>query len=284
MALAELQQRAFYLRWETGPACEARFQDLFEEPRLEQVTRSQAAKLVTTDRAVVYADSDWFDGIWDRHAKETHSWEQFRDAAYAVAGRLKPIQAIADTVRIFAEKHSLEAAAGLHVRWTDNLRDYDRWEREVPSFRRDHVSRIEGFELFLRDAITCAGIDRAFLATDNRSVEQSLARSFAGELITFPKTYLGEHAWRFSLRRLRPYRRQRRTTSTREALTDLLLLSKCRIIVGTYFSSFGELAALLGPCELFTVIGDNYKRRSHVDRLAGVTPARIDIPPGPRAQ
>jgi hypothetical protein len=115
---------------------------------------------------------------------------------------------------------------------------------------------------------------RVFLATDNPSVEVTLGKSFEGELITFPKTYCREHTWKFSLRRLRPYRQMRRTTSTREALIDLLLLSRCRVIAGTYFSSFGEVASLLGTHELYTIKGHGYEKGSFVPGLAGAPTGR----------
>jgi len=278
-ALAELEQRAFYLVWETGPTCEADFSELFEAPKLAQIRRSEIDARVSSERATVYTDSEWYDRIWERHAKDTHSWEAFRGAAYSMVKQLEPVPSIAGEVRAFAEEHALEDATGLHVRWTDNLQEYDVWEKHAPSFRREHVSRIEGFVRFLRESPPGPPPRRVFLATDNPSVESALAKSFDGELITFPKTYSREYAWKFSLRRLRPFKQLRRTTSMREALIDLLLLSRCRVIAGTYFSSFGELASLLGTHELYTIKGDGYEKGSFVHDLAGAPPGETAASP-----
>jgi hypothetical protein len=272
MALAELQQREFHLVWETGPTCEASFPELFEAPKLAEIRRSEIEARVASDRATVYTDSEWYDRIWERHAKDTHSWERFREVAYAKVKQLEPVPSIAGEVRAFAEKHALDDAVGLHVRWTDNLQDYDLWEKHAPGFRRELVSRIEGFVRFLRESPHGPPPRRVFLATDNPSVESTLAGSFEGELITFPKAYSRAYAWKFSLRRFRPFKQLRRTTSMREALIDLLLLSKCRVIAGTYFSSFGELASLLGTHELYTIQGEGYEKGSFVRRLAGAPP------------
>lgn len=269
VALARLQQRAFYLLWDTGPACGTPFQELFAAPKLEQISRSQIDELVTAEQAIVYTDGEWYDRVWEQYAKTTHSWEQFRDMAYSIAKELEPIPSIADEVRRFAANHSLEDAVGLHIRWTDNLTEYDSWESNVRCFRREHVSRLQGFERFLRETTRATGHRRVFLATDNPSIELTLARSFGGELVTFPKTYYRDHTWRFSFRLLGPYKQMRRTTSVREALIDLLLLSRCSVIAGTYFSSFGELASLLGTHEMVTIKGEGYETRSFIKTLAG---------------
>jgi hypothetical protein len=46
-----------------------------------------------------------------------------------------------------------------------------------------------------------------------------------------------------------------RTTSIEDAVVELYLLSRCKRVVGTYWSSFGWLAALIGQVPFLRVEG-----------------------------
>ena len=48
-----------------------------------------------------------------------------------------------------------------------------------------------------------------------------------------------------------------RTSSIQDALAELLLLSECRLVVSTYYSSYGEIAALRGGRPLMQVQGND---------------------------
>lgn len=72
---------------------------------------------------------------------------------------------------------------------------------------------------------------RYFIATDDAEAEKIMRSSFEdGRVFTYPKT-----AWSRST-----------VAGIQQALVDVLLLSECPILVGTYYSSYSETAKLIG--------------------------------------
>ncbi len=74
---------------------------------------------------------------------------------------------------------------------------------------------------------------RFFLATDDPVIEQAVEQQFPGRVVTRPKVFARDKA-----------------EGVRDALVDLLLLSRCRLILGSHWSSFTETAAELGGVEM----------------------------------
>jgi hypothetical protein len=70
---------------------------------------------------------------------------------------------------------------------------------------------------------------RFFLATDDPASEQAVAAEFPGRVTVRTKD-----------------RSRTRTRGVQDALVDLLVLSKCPLILGSYWSSFSQTAAELG--------------------------------------
>jgi hypothetical protein len=54
-----------------------------------------------------------------------------------------------------------------------------------------------------------------------------------------------------------PIRGLSRTTAIDDALVDLYLLSRCRRVVATYWSSFGEMAAYVGGIPCSVMLGEH---------------------------
>jgi hypothetical protein len=114
---------------------------------------------------------------------------------------------------------------GVHIRGTDNAESseyspvclfLERMQREV----EEHP-----------DA-------RFFLATDDPSTERRVGDRFPGRVVTKPKVFARDKA-----------------EGVRDALVDLLILSQCRLILGSYWSSFTDMAADLGGADVEIIGG-----------------------------
>ena len=120
----------------------------------------------------------------------------------------------------FAEKHSLKDCVGIHIRKGDYRFTVDR---------RDKISTDEKFIRRMKEMPK----SKFFLCTDSKETENKFKEIFGEQIITFPK---GD-------------RKRSKTISIQEALVDQLLLSKTKHILGSYLSTFTELAWWFGGCK-----------------------------------
>jgi len=73
---------------------------------------------------------------------------------------------------------------------------------------------------------------RFFLATDSKKTEEEFFSRYMGRIITYPKLCLDRE----------------KPEAIIEAMIDLLLLSKCNHILGSYLSTYSEMAWWFGNC------------------------------------
>jgi hypothetical protein len=123
-----------------------------------------------------------------------------------------------------------------------------RWAEKEPDFDRHSVSSLDGFMDEIRTRIRSMPV---FLSTDDAGLESMFQRRFP-ELVVFPKRYEQVGV---------------RTTPIADALSEMLLLGRCRRIVGTYFSAFSKFSAIWGEVDYFEVTGRECSRSSFVDGL-----------------
>lgn len=140
----------------------------------------------------------------------------------------------------------------MHVRYTDNRAAYESWSNRVPGFEPGYVSRLEGFEEYVAREVDASPSARVFLATDIPDVERRFRKRFGDRIISYPKPY--RSAFSRWLARMREGGTVR-TTPMSHAVIEFYLLAHCRKLIGTYFSSFAELACLIRGAELYEVIG-----------------------------
>lgn len=114
---------------------------------------------------------------------------------------------------------------GVHIRGTDNTEALEK--SPVTSF----IARME--REVGRDSET-----RFFLATDDPVTERTIKQRFGDRVLTRPKVFARDKA-----------------AGVRDALVDLLILSRCRLILGSHWSSFTEVAAEIGGVTLEIVGG-----------------------------
>jgi hypothetical protein len=61
-----------------------------------------------------------------------------------------------------------------------------------------------------------------------------------------------------------------RTSSIPDAVVEMFLLSRCKVLGGTYFSSFSKLAACLNPsCNYYEIQREAFVEAPFVDKLRG---------------
>jgi len=151
---------------------------------------------------------------------------------------------------------------GVHIRLTDNVATYSYWQRSDPSFVPECTSSFEGFLSVVDEATRAAPV---FLATDNPRFEELCRRRYRERVLTVPKRYTGGA--------LRPSR-------IVDALAELIFLGRCRQVVGTYFSSFSQFAAIWGGTEYREIHGVECRRSPFVDgvqaELAAAGPSSPD--------
>jgi hypothetical protein len=120
---------------------------------------------------------------------------------------------------------------GVHIRGTDNAESAEH-------------SPVEAFIARMQSEMEQDPGARFFLATDDPVTEQMVRGRFAGRVVTRPKVFARDKA-----------------AGVRDALVDLLVLSKCRLILGSYWSSFTAMAADLGGASV-EIIGGSHTERN----------------------
>lgn len=276
--LAEILGLDLYVCWEADPGCQAQFEGLFDvgacDLTLEQLVNVDEKNRIAESRKVVVRQGvDWYDKIWSRHRDKVGPWSTFRDRATKFLRSLQPVPAIYDRIEAFSERHSLSNLPGIHVRWSDNLDVYDYFEENATHFKRENVSTLGGFVKFIEGY---KDTDNFFFATDNRRVHDALRLLFENQLIEPSREYIQKQSISrrvmmklASFVGVRDHVDNRRSTSLDEAVIDMWLLSRCDFIVGTYYSSFSEVSAILGDLDYFDVQEVDLVRNELVDWLRG---------------
>jgi len=161
--------------------------------------------------------------------------------------KLAPAKGIRDTLGKFTKKYDFKNIVGVHARRTEFLLNADG---------RGSVSSDERFFERMRQIIEKNPKTRFFLATDSKETEQNFIREFGNKIIVFS----GKN-WDKSSKE-----------SIQHALIDLLLLAKTRHILGTYLSTFTEIAWWLGNCKAqVEIMGQKEDKQKVLERYKKIT-------------
>jgi hypothetical protein len=235
-------------------ACDTPFTDLFDGSDLTFVTPEKVSVLADGG-AQVFSQNDWPNKIWLRSAAGFTSCEAFVAESIRQAHSLRPLCHIEDAAKRFVFERQVEAAFGLHVRYTDNLTGH----AHKAHFRPDDVSRLDGFRRFIGDQLHVNAAQTFFLATDNEDVERVLLNEFGSSVLFYRKLWRDDGAWWSRERGHTSDSEKARASSVADALIELEILSKCRVVVGSYFSSYSRFAAIRGGRDLILVRGEAYE-------------------------
>ncbi len=272
-ALADFLQIPMLVHWSRDGGCDAEFTDLFE------ITGWEDVKLIDAEEAAArkashperyYYSSVWFTEIWQQYAQTLCTLEAFSHVAIKYLRTLRPHQELRSRIDAFAQAHNLDQCTGLHIRMTDNVHAYDWWIKNDPHFVPEKVSRLNGFETVIRElASQNKGV---FLCTDNQEISRRLRIDFP-DIVMYQKAF-DEQGFVHHVRTY--YDKQGRglqllgriksmlgiqaptswrTTEVTDALIEMQLLSRCQSVIGTYYSSFSQVSALLGGIPLYRMEG-----------------------------
>jgi hypothetical protein len=268
-ALSSCLKVPFYLCWIPDMACNIEFARLFNTSEIKLITAAEKQSMEDRHESLVYNANMWFSAIWENHVKNSVSWDYFRKRVVDHTKRLRPLPHIFNILGEFSKLHNLHEAVAVHIRLTDNVDCYERWSKYLPDFFPECISKLEGFERFIADSLRANPATKIFLATDNEDVEKCVSEIFAGHLITYPKRYRKQVKLTFSMQELRLQRQSQRTSSIEDALVEMLLLGRCRIIVGTYWSSYSQFASFWGDTPYLEVRGCQYSESCFMNRIQG---------------
>jgi hypothetical protein len=137
--------------------------------------------------------------------------------------KLKPLKKLQNAINKFNNKNKINKCVGVHIRKGDFI---------VKGGPGD-FSIDERFIKRMREILNKNKKQKFFLCTDSDDTQKKFKDIFGDRIIIFPKTNFDRTEVIF----------------TQEGLIDLLLLSKTKHILGTYGSTFTEMAWWFGGCK-----------------------------------
>jgi hypothetical protein len=248
--LSEKYNRKLILYWPLNHTCGAKFSDLFEN-KINQIGEEELNRINKKDIQIFGSDlvairdcqkkymiSGTFrllltpnelskypglikEGI---DLKFSDIPEEVKRNIIEYLKKLEPLKSIKKELNSFQKKYNLKSMVGVHIRRGDFA------DRPTSPGK---VSSDEKFIERMNELIKEKPETRFFLCTDSKEMEEKLETIFPGKIIKFTKTSL----------------KRTDVRATQEGLIDLLLLSKTKQILGTYRSTFTEMAWWFGECK-----------------------------------
>lgn len=258
-SLSHYINKPFYLCWEPDHACDVDFSEIFTFNYISIITLKQKQEIEKRYNTQTFANNPTHIEIWEKYAQKISTLEQFHLTSLRYLNDLQPVPEISEKIMKFVNKYDLPNNPAIHIRFTDNIKGYKRWtQRQLEGFDPQNIPKLKGYEQFIKNMINNNHHVKIFLATDNQKVQKRIQKSYPNNTITYPKRYQPRYRINFSLTAFRSSTHFQRTSSIQEALIELFLLSKCKTLLGTYWSSYSHIAAFMGNAEYFEVRGDKY--------------------------
>jgi len=232
--ICDRHNKKLYLYWIKNHTCGAEFNKLFENKfeMVDNLKEMDDSKVSETWRFLTLPSEvpDNFAEIDPTPRGNNIDFEFYRipfsvrKEIFFYLHQLKPTKVITSTVNNFVKKYNVENLVGIHIRRDDFLKGKAGLGK---------VSSDEGFIKKMNEVIKEDETTRFLLCTDSQEIEDKFKNEFGERIIIYPK------------------RNRDRTSviATQQGLVDLLLLSKTKHIIGTYRSTFNELAWWLGDCK-----------------------------------
>ena len=252
--ISEKSDIEMYLYWNQNDRCGAEFHKLFEndfniisEEELENMENKVVSE---THRLIVLGDEipDGFAKVFPTPRGNNIDFEFNRipnDVRINICNylnELKPIEIIRSIVNNFATKNDVENLVGIHIRRGDFLDGKEGLGK---------VSSDDKFIKKMKELLIDEPSTKFFLCTDCQFTEDKFKEIFKDKIIIYPKK-----------------KRDRQSTiATQQGLVDLLLLARTKHIIGTYRSTYNEVAWYLGNCKAkVTIIIDDDLNRQYENK------------------
>lgn len=262
-ALAECLNVPFYLHWEANEWCNAKFNDLFKV-KVNLINSLDCERLSGDTQVKLYNNPVWFDQIWKDNTEASIPWLAFLEIVTRNLLDLEPQPSISSKIEAFEKQNDMTNSLGVHIRWTDNIKENSNREKNQVFFP-EFVSNIEGFKKRIKFEVEDNPKIKIFLATDNPVIEYEIQKEFPGHILIYPKLFKNNKSR--NIFKMGKNQRTIRATSIIDALIEIILLSNCREILGTYFSSYSKLSAIWGDKECYEVRGNEIAKCGYVQQL-----------------
>ena len=253
LRFSEKYSRKSYLVWERNHTCGANFNDLFKT-KMDMKDSAFVNKIRTSDISTDINSKEslnkkyiilngWrlslsYDEL-DKypHLKEKHNldeWgldynfknipEKIKKEIIKHFKKFKPVDVVQKKIDKFVKDHDLKKLVGVHIRRGDFA--------SLP-ISPGRVSSDKYFIKKMREILEKDPKTKFFLSTDSPEVEKKYEELFEGKIVKYSKNSFVRTD----------------VAATQESLVDLMLLSKTKKILGTYKSTFTEVAWWLGLCK-----------------------------------
>lgn len=237
--LADKYNKKVSLYWIRNHTCGAEFNKLFEN-KVEVVSKEELEddeqgiyRVFQTWRFLTLKDEvpDNFAEVHPNKRRNNIDLEfhriplDVRKSILFYLHQLKPTKVITSIVDKFVSENGVKNLVGVHIRRDDFVMKGNDEKTDVSS---DDKFIDKMYEVLIEDMTT-----KFLLCTDSQETQDKFKEEFGDRIIIYPKK-----------------NRDRTTTlNTQQGLVDLLLLSKTKHIIGTYHSTFNEVAWWLGDCK-----------------------------------
>lgn len=284
-ALAHIDQVPLLIYWEKHGSCFANFEDLYDISSWENtqlINKAEADHHKATNPERYFHTAEWFTDIWRTAPAHQAGFDYYCQCAVSFLRRLQPQSNLQSIVDNYAESNQLDQCIGIHIRLTDNVHAYEVWKKSDPHFNSEKISSLDGFRKEIKN-LKDQG-QRVFLSTDNQDISDQLSSEFdniikygqiyddTGHLKHISSHYGGTNkkssiAARFMKYFVGDQQESWRTTSMHDALIDLMLLSRCSRVIGTYYSSFSQISSLIGGNQLSIQSGKDITKDTFIANL-----------------
>jgi hypothetical protein len=236
---SEINNSDLLLYWPKNPPCNCNFSDLFEN-NIKEITKEDFRRIIKQENIQILNKSEKIkfkkrfiligDIGFTGFSKKDLSFKfegipiNVRKDIYDLLNRLKIKEDILKKVNIFLSKFFKKEVIGVHIR---------KGDFKIIANNVGNVSSDRQFIEEMKREIKLNSKVKFFLATEDKETEEKFMEIFKDKIISYPKkTKVREEEG-----------------SVKEALIELLLLSKCKKIFGNFSSTFTELAWFFGECK-----------------------------------
>jgi hypothetical protein len=247
-ALCNLLGAKFYLCWSRHPSCNIEYQGILDDLDTYLISEADLGLLQRSSENLIITKSTWFDDIWLKFGRNHISYPDYLDEIKRELHNIRFTTSIIREADIFKSQINLSDMIGFHIRYTDNILEYQQWARKsVGNFDINKISALEGFENIIAQSRQDI---KFYLATDNQGILMKFIEKYYNRIYYFAKDYIFANDPLECISKtihdeiIITKTSKKRTTSIPSAAIEMLLLGNCKAIVGTYYSSFGKFSAI----------------------------------------
>lgn len=247
--VSSIKKGGKYVYWPLNDACGCEFKELFQFSMTE-IYRSE----LDTSKVDAYSGDAEINKSWKFINKNNFDLDfQYHKLTQSDINEFLPYfesiipkQDIEDTVWAFINKYKESfdkgEVIGVHIRKGDYKVSFDG---------RQYISTEDKFIEKMICLLEVNPNYKFLLCTEDENTEDKFKEIFnKNTIIYFPKKFRGRNS----------------NNSIKEAFVDILLLSKCPIIIGTFLSTFTEVAWWIGGCKAQVYIPGTEDREA-VDKV-----------------